>query len=536
MLNIVIADDESGIIDLCKMLIEYPNAQVIGEAHNGIELLQKIEALQPNTVITDISMPGMTGIELIEKVREAHPEINFVIMSGYTEFEYAQKALQLGVREYLVKPIQAVSLNQILEKIDRQLEQRQEEAEANANVRNKLEASRAVLMEKYLRDIRQSNAVLPIPVVDGAPVVQLQDYDIQVNRYVLDGRFEGKSLDHEMLRQLSNDIFSSFQSAGIEGEIQNFSYADDLELVEFVLFPSNEDMDAAKEFAKKIYSKKSEAIHKINQQNLFVKASGAVSNVFRGSARNIQEAMKQASTALKWRMEYNDGYLISWNEKDAANFEKLPSFSKGAELSYAITRRNREEADKIFAEVWKKEHHAAGYVGRRYVLTEQMVESFNRACLELPDSEKWWRQCTVSEMLSGEWTSAAMERRFKERVHSVLDCCEEYLNNRENRVILEAKSYIAQHFAEDISLNSIAEHVGLSAAYFSTMFKNEEGTGFAKYLQKVRVEEAKKLLRTTNRKVNDIAEAVGYHDTKSFNKIFQSETQVKPTAYRKFYQ
>ena len=90
MLSIVIADDESGIIDLCKMLIEYPNAVVIGEAHNGLELFDKIGELHPNTVITDISMPGMTGLELIEEAQTAYPDVNFIVMSGYTDFEYVQ--------------------------------------------------------------------------------------------------------------------------------------------------------------------------------------------------------------------------------------------------------------------------------------------------------------------------------------------------------------------------------------------------------------------------------------------------------------
>ncbi|MBQ8144061.1 MAG: response regulator, partial [Butyricicoccus sp.] len=125
MLSIVIADDESGIIDLCKMLIEYPNAVVIGEAHNGLELFDKIGELHPNTVITDISMPGITGLELIEEAQTVYPDVNFIVMSGYTDFEYVQKALRFGVWDYLLKPLQKDELNRILRKLDEQLESRQ---------------------------------------------------------------------------------------------------------------------------------------------------------------------------------------------------------------------------------------------------------------------------------------------------------------------------------------------------------------------------------------------------------------------------
>ena len=114
MLSIIIADDESAIIDLCKMLIEYPDAVVIGEAHNGLELFDKIGELRPNTVITDVSMPGMTGLELIEEAQTAYPEVNFIVMSGYTDFEYVQKALRFGVWDYLLKPLQKTEFNRIL--------------------------------------------------------------------------------------------------------------------------------------------------------------------------------------------------------------------------------------------------------------------------------------------------------------------------------------------------------------------------------------------------------------------------------------
>ena len=84
MLRIIIADDEFDIVELCRALITYPGAEIVGEACNGIELLKKIEELHPDVVITDICMPGMTGLELIERAKQEFPAINFIVMSGYT--------------------------------------------------------------------------------------------------------------------------------------------------------------------------------------------------------------------------------------------------------------------------------------------------------------------------------------------------------------------------------------------------------------------------------------------------------------------
>lgn len=91
MLRIIIADDEFDIVELCRALITYPGAKIVGEACNGIDLLKKIRELNPDVVITDICMPGMTGLELIERAKQEFPAVNFIVMSGYTEFQYAQQ-------------------------------------------------------------------------------------------------------------------------------------------------------------------------------------------------------------------------------------------------------------------------------------------------------------------------------------------------------------------------------------------------------------------------------------------------------------
>ncbi len=105
MLRIIIADDEFDIVELCRALITYPGAKIVGEACNGIDLLKKIRELNPDVVITDICMPGMTGLELIERAKQEFPTVNFIVMSGYTEFQYAQTALRFGVWDYLLKPL-----------------------------------------------------------------------------------------------------------------------------------------------------------------------------------------------------------------------------------------------------------------------------------------------------------------------------------------------------------------------------------------------------------------------------------------------
>ena len=116
-MKVLIADDEQGIIDLIKHLITVENCEIVGEANDGVEALHKIRECKPDIVITDIMMPLMNGIDLIRNVIAEMPDTQFIVISGYREFEYAKSALQLGVQDYLLKPIKQSELNGILGKL-----------------------------------------------------------------------------------------------------------------------------------------------------------------------------------------------------------------------------------------------------------------------------------------------------------------------------------------------------------------------------------------------------------------------------------
>ena len=168
---------------------------------------------------------------------------------------------------------------------------------------------------------------------------------------------------------------------------------------------------------------------------------------------------------------------------------------------------------------------------------EEQLNCLNGALRLLPGVEKLPSvlRITAKDALLGGATPDEIPNRLCEKLRSTLQEYREYFATSENSMILQAKQYVAQHFSEDITLNDIAKHVCLSPAYFSTLFKNETGIGFVKYLQHIRVEHAKKLLKTSKMRISDIAQAVGYRDLKFFNKIFFSETNVTPSEFRKFY-
>lgn len=119
MCRVLIADDEPKVLLLIKSLIDWQTLglDLVATANDGVAALAAIAQLRPDIVITDIRMPGYDGIELIGRAKALNPAIDFIIISGYRHFDYAQKAIRFGVEDYLLKPLKAVEINQTLGKM-----------------------------------------------------------------------------------------------------------------------------------------------------------------------------------------------------------------------------------------------------------------------------------------------------------------------------------------------------------------------------------------------------------------------------------
>ena len=119
MIGVLIADDEKNICLMIQKMIHWEDygMEVIGIVHNGIEAMQMIETQRPQLVISDIRMPGYDGLALVKRTRELNLETDFIIISGYKQFEYAHTAINLGVENYLLKPIDQGELQKVLKKI-----------------------------------------------------------------------------------------------------------------------------------------------------------------------------------------------------------------------------------------------------------------------------------------------------------------------------------------------------------------------------------------------------------------------------------
>lgn len=532
MLSIVIADDEAGIIELCKMLIEYPNAAVVGEAHNGLELFDKIGELHPNTVITDVSMPGMTGLELIEEAQTVYPDVNFIVMSGYTDFEYVQKALRFGVWDYLLKPLQKDELNRILRKLDEKLENHQLEVSRQVSVQDDLEKSMQALRERYLLDVWQTDTPMPVPKIGEKEVLSFDDARIQCLLFTLERQFVSQAQNDSPLRQQAAAVIDELVEAARKSCREVYTLSDISFETVLLLFPEEDEWaDRSEDLLRRISSQ----LRDYNSHNNFVHLSCAASELVAGSSAALPRVYAQVKEAIKGRLEKREGNVLRYERAAALALQQSHPFTQGDALRDAVLEQDIDRAARLIRADWAA--LSMPRPGMSFLLMEEQLRCLNDALRQLPGAEKLPAalRITVKDALSGGASPDEIPGRLCELLCKSLHEYRDFFATCENNMILQAKQYVARHFSEDITLNDIAKHVCLSPAYFSTLFKNETGIGFVKYLQHIRVEHAKKLLKTSKMRISDIAQAVGYRDLKFFNKIFYNETNVTPSEFRKFY-
>ena len=536
MLRIIIADDEVDIVELCRALITYPGAEVVGEAGNGIELLKKIGELQPDVVITDICMPGMTGLELIERAKQEFPTVNFIVMSGYTEFQYAQTALRFGVWDYLLKPLKKAELNRALEKLDHELGERDEQRQQAARVENELQESMETLREQYVHAVWETGRAPVRSQRHGGELFTLDGTKIQCMTFCIDSNFTASFDEAGSLANQASDTLERIRALAQEHSMLLAAFSDRLDAVCLLAYPAEQAGTQGETLLRAI----GQEIRSLNSVNHLIHLTGAASKLLDGDTENIPTAAGQAKAALKCRLEKRQSSVLQFSEQTDAELREIAMFYTGeweSSLSDAVEHMDTDSAAALIRRVWSRWESEQTVPGSRCFLLEQMLSCLNDAAEQLPRDEQAQAprlREPVDGLCSG-YSCDEIAARFVELTAQMIENCRQFVQNRENNVIRQAKNFVAQHYAESISLAQVAKHVCLSTSYFSTLFKTETGVGFVEYLQHIRIEQAKKLLKTSKMRIADIAEKVGYRDIKFFNKIFVKETTVTPSEYRKFY-
>jgi two-component system response regulator YesN len=491
-----------------------------GEAPDGEMALPLLYAAKPDVLITDIRMPFMDGLQLSQIVRDRLPATKIIILSGHDEFEYAQKAIKLGVFEYLLKPVSVQDLHLALQKAAAELDQERGEQQALQKLRDQVEENRAALRERLLLRLVTGDAS-PAEAIEKS---QLLGIDLVAKSYLVVGlRIEpfdrSEPFDLEKLERTQQ-----LAALLVENNPDAFLLRKDLHELVLLLKGSSPE---------NLYEERDLLLERMRQA-----VSGAQCELLAGSGtvqKRITEICQSFLDAEDSLEDAARGSISAGGAGYGADETSLLDVDKSAVEDY-LRSGTTEEFDDFFEAFSRPlgETVLKSPVAKSYIFTDVVLASA-RFVDELggnvdrvvPELGK------IETVLAG----IATIEQLREHVRSILAAALAFRDNlvvhQYAGIIKQAQEYMERSYADsDLSLNDVAGRVSLSACHFSTLFSQETGQTYKEYLTEIRIKKAKELLRTTTLKGSEICYQVGYKDPHYFSHVFHKNTGLTPMEFR----
>lgn len=522
MFSAIIVDDEVKVCALIQMLGDWERLgiEIIDICHDGEDALASILKNSPDIVITDIRMPVYDGLELIKQTQNAGLDITFIIISGFRHFEYAHRAMQYGIVDYLLKPIDQKELNDTLEKICQHLQFR------NSQIEEKETLSKLIISDRQ----HHHKAFLNLLLAD-TPITENKNY--YNLKYKTDFQYEC----FQVLLLNTNQTQLHIENISFQNKV--------IELAQRTLSKLGSVFVVSHEqgfFCFLNYSREQHT-HALNAISVLYGAVFALSDIY-GDFELSFGIGQAVNTFEQLPCSFHDAVLhekakllLGWNRlitclpeqcKNEAQ-DLLPNSLKRA-LNSALDTYNIDAIKKCFSDL-------LNHMRLQSYLNPVLLYSARNQLLDLLVPLKADAYLINDVMLKTDRAKnlysfiGILSDFFIKVVKLRMDEKEQ----EEVYPIRLSKQYIQLHFSEPLSLETVAAEVKLTPVYFSSIFKKVTGQNFHDYLTQVRINEAKNLLKEPGKSIIEISIAVGYTDNKYFRKLFKKYTGIKPSDYRKLY-
>lgn len=508
MYNIIIADDEEVEREGLKAILlqGMPGADLnIRLARNGNEAVELSRAAAPDLILMDIKMPGMDGLEAIQLICGECAATKFIMVTAYDMFEYAKQAIKLGVKDYLLKPSR---ISEIIDTVSRVLAEIECERKAT---------------EQYDADRHTLNRMKP--VVEADVVMQLlfgQVHDVQLEEMV---GWLGRSVASEafvVLVKLNVAVPAGRSYSALKMKMEQLGCGWTGALtghqIPLIIFrePDLSYRAQAATLARQLLT-----LPTAEGTSCFIGIGGPYRALeeLRYSYREALLASADVTLPSRHRM-YADLPDSQW--------QKVPGFQDG---------REKQLIEHVRLGKWEAVLHAV----TERIADHEMANARVHSAAQHVQESLWVINRVLKEMgLDAEQPYLSPEiqnfQQLRAETASLLGQLaklqEAKRQDTEPDLIRRIQQYIQEHAHEEISLESIAEHVQLSPYYVSKMFKDALGVNYIDYLTECRIEKVKSLLLNPGKSLKEISYEVGYHDPNYLSKVFKKVSGLSPTEYR----
>lgn len=536
MLKVLIIDDEEKVCRLIQCLIDWESLglSIAGICHDGLLALDLIKEISPDIIITDIRMPGCDGLTLIKTAKDYNPRIHFIIVSGYGQFDYAQRAIQYGVSDYILKPIKEKDLKatliSILEKHQSvEIHEQQDEA-----IRNELNSTQERIKSNFINDLIL-NPLLVRSFHSIEEINQTYYTDFTESAFCLLSVF--LDLNEDNRQTIVNDFLLNKTMGIVDSEMATYhdcSITVSEKNIYCFINDSRERLSDLYPTAKKIRGALL-SLKEIFPELHVLLLQSSIKNSF----MEITDCYGEIKSALNEKVLSGSDAIYSYSripecKNHVADFIS-PSF-RSQYLSY--TEAFHYEALKnLLYNLANRLIHLVPVTGTFiWQIYSELISLFlfflNQHKIDASIDELSNRLSSC--FLSFTSVSDAFHYLAEEQC-LLLEDWRLHKKKALSKAVLTAKQYINNHYAQNLSLELIGQAVGLNPSYFSNIFKKETGISFIDYLTDIRIQNAKNMLTETDLEVIEISEHTGFNDLKYFTRCFRKITGMTPVAYRKLF-
>ena len=502
MIKLLIAEDEHLERRAIKFYLKKNYEQkieVVAEVSNGKEAINKSLEKDVDLILMDIKMPKMNGLEAAKKLKEKNPELEIIILTAHSEFDYAQKAIKLGVNDYLVKPYVEDDFTEVIDSALEKIEKRREDELKEKKLVERIKNLTPILEKEILLDIIYDTESSQQKFLRHKKLLGITD-----EKYMfITIKYDDRSKIEESLYKFAKDKLSAIFNGVISynGLINSIFLLIDDEL------ESKINKDKINEL-KKLIKNRAEAESKEIKIN-----KSSISNNF----NEISELYNESKDKIKDNKFSINNYPYQSEKK---------VFSK-------IIDREKEQALKEFEKIYnyllKKQRNNLKKIKsflRRFLifLNRRLMEYYNKE-QEFLEMQRLENELSLIDNLEG------LKEYFEKIIKDLIEDISNDANDQKVEIIEMVKEYIQDNYDEDISLEDVADYISFSKYYLSKLFKEVEGINYKDYLIKVRMEEAKKRLKK-GKKIKVVSSEVGYSDRNYFSRAFKKYTGIPPGKYQ----
>ena len=511
MYKMIIADDEPAVRDYIRYIVKRYSLpfQICGEAVDGEQAVEMADRYEPDFVIMDINMPIMNGLDAAEAIRKKYPDVVIYILTAYSQFDYAHRAVQNQVADYLLKPIRPEELVKVLKKGIASALRRRLSLHRTRRMAKQIAKDRPIVAKQILSELLRSDSDNPNAVKLLQNISKKESFYPAAVLSMTHWRDDGAAISHRLDERLTQDSIMRFGEHSITVSISR----------EVVMIFRRWNNDLCIE----IQAQLKEWALRYN-----IKLCAGLRIVVEPSriGKDYRSAKKQQEAGLFWEKQGlfvptgadNDEVEVDYNEIQ----QQIRDF---------LIERQSNVAKIIVGQFWDEARQKM--CQREYVqamaikIANNLIDKYAEYIISVNDAN------LLRTNFTAEANKAFYANDLERCLCSLVDTLGDYScpneHNLAEQSVKWAVDYINANYHTDLSLDKIAGKLFVSTGYFCRIFKRYTGEGYATYLTNIRLKKAKEILMSGKYTVAEVARMVGFNDASYFSSVFKKTFNQSPS-------